>query len=109
MVDQWTGWKKFPQPQRGEHLDAPFGPGVYELRRASSGELVGFGHSSHVAATLARQMRPTLWKRWTGAIRDAGDIEYRTMAASSPRTARDHATKIERRRAAYWGRLALRA
>jgi hypothetical protein len=31
------------------------------------------------------------------------------MAANSPRSARDHAANIERRREAYWGRLALRS
>src|SRR5438105_4035866 len=64
MVDQWSSWKKFPEPQRGEHLDAPLGPGIYELRRATSGENLGFGHSPNVAATLTRQMAPSFWARW---------------------------------------------
>jgi hypothetical protein len=110
MVDQWSSWKKFPEQQRGEHLDAPLGPGIYELRRATSGEALGFGHSPNVAATLARQMAPSFWERWRGKMSlDVRDIQYRTMAAVSPRSARDYAANIERRREAYWGRLALRS
>jgi hypothetical protein len=109
MVDQWTSWKKFPEPQRGEHLDAPLGPGIFEVRRATSGEVLAFGHSPNVAVTLARQMAPSFWERWRGKMSlDLRDIEYRTMAATTPRSARDHAAKIDRQREAYWGRLALR-
>jgi hypothetical protein len=109
MVDQWTSWKKFPEPKRGEHLDAPLGPGIYELRRSTSGEMLGFGHSPNVAATLTRQMAPSFWERVRGKMTlDLRDIEYRTMAAASKQSARDHAANIERRRADYWGRLAVR-
>ncbi len=94
---------------RGEHLNAPVGPGVYELRSATTGDLIAFGHSPNVASTLSRQLAPTFWDRWFRKSRlDVRDVEYRTMGATSPRTARDHAQSIERRREAYWGRLALR-
>jgi hypothetical protein len=109
MVDQWTSWKKFPEAKRGEHLDAPLGPGIYELRRATSGEMLGFGHTPNVAVTLSRHMTPSLWERMRGKMTlDLRDIEYRTMAATSRQSARDHAANIERRREAYFGRLAMR-
>jgi len=107
MVDQWTAWKKFPEPRRGEHLDAPVGPGVYELRRASTGEMLGFGHSANVAATLTRRMQPSWWRRLVGAAPDVRDVEYRTMAASSASAARDHVAGIERRRQVFWSRIAM--
>ncbi len=106
MVDQWTRWKKFPEPRRGEHLEAPLGPGVYELRRMTSGELLDFGYSPNVAATLARHIVPTFWERLRRrGLPEVRDIEYRTMAAVSAQRARDHAASIARRREIYWSRL----
>lgn len=110
MVDQWSSWKKFPEPQRGEHVDAPLGPGLYEVRRGTSGEVLAFGHSPNVAVTLARQTTPSFWERWRGKMSiDVRDMEYRTMAATSPALARAHAANIERRRENYWDRVALRS
>lgn len=108
MVDQWTSWKKFPEPKLGEHLDAPLGPGVYELRNAMSGEMLAFGHSPNVASTLTKQLTPSFWQRMRGTAPDLRNIEYRTMAASSPQSARDHVASIERRREVYWERIAVR-
>ena len=109
MVDQWSAWKKFPMSQRGEHLDAPVGPGVYELRSATSGNLIAFGHSPNVAAALSRELQPSVWDRWLRRQRiDVRDVEYRTMGAASARVARDHAANIDRRREVLWGRIAVR-
>ncbi len=27
----WSEWRNFPDPRRGEHLNAPFGHGLYQL------------------------------------------------------------------------------
>jgi len=32
MADQWSEWRRFPDPRKLEFLIAPFGPGCYELR-----------------------------------------------------------------------------
>ena len=43
MSDRWTGWKSFPDDYHGEYIQAPIGPGLYEVCRASTGEQVAFG------------------------------------------------------------------
>jgi hypothetical protein len=54
-------------------------------------------------------MAPSFWERVRGKMTpDVRDIEYRTMAAASKQSARDHAANIERRRADYFGRIAVR-
>lgn len=50
MPDQdWSEWRPFPDPRQGDYLYAPFGPGVYELRHRTSGEVILFGQSGNVA------------------------------------------------------------
>ena len=53
MVQTWSNWRRFPDAQSGEHVEAPIGPGVYEVRHAMTGRVVAFGHSANVANALA--------------------------------------------------------
>ncbi|MFZ0104116.1 MAG: hypothetical protein WAL49_17700, partial [Pseudolabrys sp.] len=53
MVQTWSTWKRFPDAQSGEHVEAPIGPGVYEVRHTMTGRVVAFGHSGNVANALA--------------------------------------------------------
>jgi hypothetical protein len=53
MVQTWSNWKRFPDAQSGEHVEAPIGPGVYEVRHTMTGRVVAFGHSANVANALA--------------------------------------------------------
>ena len=105
MVSQWTAWRPFPKPQRGEHLSAPVGPGVYELRCVKSGESIAFGHSPNVAMTLTQLRAGSFWERWFGRrSQPQREIEYRTMSAATPRVAREHANVLENRRSAFLDR-----
>jgi hypothetical protein len=107
MVDRWSEWKTFPAQRRGEHLDAPVGPGLYELRHRSTGEVLGFGQAANVAAALTRHFTPSLWERMIG--RNAPDVryvEYRTMSARDKQHARAQAASIAWRREAFWGHAA---
>ena len=45
----WTAWTRFPDPRLRGILTAPFGPGVYQLRRADTGELVLVGRGKNTA------------------------------------------------------------
>ena len=45
MVQTWSGWKRFPDAQSGEFVEAPTGPGVYEVRHTLTGRVVAFGHA----------------------------------------------------------------
>lgn len=99
MMSEWSEWRTFPDPERGGYLLAPFGPGVYEIRHRSTGELVLFGQGSHVAYRLT-SLFPQPWGRGTrnnNAKRtymwdNRDDLEYRTLACTS----KDEAKAIER-------------
>ena len=43
MIGRWMDWKRLPKAERGEHIEAPIGPGVYEVREAATGALFAFG------------------------------------------------------------------
>jgi hypothetical protein len=107
-MDRWSEWKSFPAYDRGENLNAPVGPGLYELRHRHTGEVLGFGHAANVATALTAFFTPTFWKRLLNKKPPVHqrDVEYRTMGASSLRHARDQEAAINWRRSALWGRAA---
>lgn len=83
----WSDWSPFPNPQKGEYLYAPFGPGVYQLRNRKTDEFVLFGQGDNVAFRMSSLLpepygagfrknakkREYVWKY-------IDDIEYRTIA-----------------------------
>jgi hypothetical protein len=89
MAGSFTPWKQFPDPQRGGVIEAPIGPGVYEVRRIANGEPVAFGYSKKVAQDLLR-LRPAptapSWMRrlmrGTAGLTPS-ELEYRTCAATT--------------------------
>ena len=86
MIGRWTEWKRFPMAERGELLEAPIGPGIYEVREAASGALFAFGATDSVAHDLAGlTIRPRTFGSWFGFKPAAGDanLEYRTCATST--------------------------
>src|SRR5207302_855761 len=87
MVSGWAAWKPFPSSETGGHIDAPIGPGVFEVRHMATGELIAFGESARVAHDLTKLLRPSApWNRLLGR-KGVGhhprDLEYRTCAAVS--------------------------
>jgi hypothetical protein len=57
MPAQWTNWKSFPDAFHGDCIEAPAGPGVYEVCDASTREQVAFGSTRNVAQTLSRVLK----------------------------------------------------
>ena len=53
MIATWSEWKRYPKAARGERLEAPIGPGIYEVRHASSGALFAFGAVDNLAHALS--------------------------------------------------------
>jgi hypothetical protein len=95
----WTHWRPFPDPRKGGILCAPFGPGVYDLRRISTKEPVLFGIGSRCAHRMTSLLPKPLGcgTRNNSAKRDyllehLDDIEYRTH----PCNTRAEAATIER-------------
>lgn len=109
-MQSWSSWKRFPDAQSGEHVEAPIGPGVYEVRHTLTGRVVAFGHSSNVAnalselklnggvGTFARLFRkPSLVSR-------VADLEYRTCAAATRADAKVAAHRLLGLRQTAWRR-----
>ena len=108
MVSTWGLWRAFPKHESGGHIDAPIGPGVYEVRHADSGELIAFGPANSVAQALSKLVpRPATGLRSLFAgksLAHRGDLEYRTCSASSSGEAKSAAERLLGRREVFWRR-----
>ena len=101
MISTWSEWKRYPRAGRGENLEAPISPGIYEVRIASTGALHSFGAVDNVAQALALlQVGPKSWfgRRETS---DLPDLEYRTCATSTKADAKAAAERMIGRRETY--------
>ena len=101
MISTWSEWKRYPRPGRGDNLEAPISPGIYEVRIAGSGALYSFGAVDNLAQALA--LLPVGSKSWFGRRDTSGvpDLEYRTCATSSKSDAKAAAERMIGRRETY--------
>ena len=101
MISTWSEWKRYPRAGRGENLEAPISPGIYEVRYASTGALHSFGAVENVAQALALLARGS--KSWFGRREPSAtsDLEYRTCATSSRADAKAAVERMIGRREAY--------
>jgi len=104
MRDRWTGWKSFPDDYHGEYIQAPLGPGLYEVCRASTRETIAFGCTRNVVSSLGDLLKPRGLMRWLSFRRvrrhNPGEFEYRTWGTASIADARQVARTIRARNAA---------
>jgi hypothetical protein len=99
----WTNWKPFPDPRNGAPIEAPIGPGVFEVRRISNGETVVFDHTANVARALLTIAEAGSRPRLFGRRRpDPGDLEYRTCAAATSMDAKSIASRLTSQRRLFW-------
>ena len=101
MISTWSEWKRYPRPGRGDNIEAPITPGIYEVRIASTGALHSFGAVDNVAQALA--MLPIGHKSWFGRRDPASlpDLEYRTCATSTKADAKAAAERMIGSRETY--------
>lgn len=87
MSDRWTTWKSFADDFYGEFIQAPLGPGLYEVCRSSTREQVAFGCTRNVADALGDLLRPRGLKSWLffkrGRRYETGELEYRTCSTAT--------------------------
>jgi hypothetical protein len=107
-ISTWSEWKRYPRPGRGENIEAPISPGIYEVRIASTGALHSFDAVDNVAEALALlNVGSKAWgsKSWFGRRDPATlpDLEYRTCATSSKAAAKAAAERMIGRRETYMG------
>lgn len=81
----WSDWQRFPDPEACGYLFAPFGPGVYELRNAKTGQKVLFGRGRRCATRMGSLLPDGGGTRNNEAKRDyvmnhLAELEYRTCA-----------------------------
>jgi hypothetical protein len=104
MISTWTEWKRYPRAARGENLEAPISPGIYEVRHAASGAMFGFGAVDNLAQALALlPVAPKSLTSWFGRreTTDLPELEYRTCATSSKADAKIAAERMIGRRDTY--------
>jgi hypothetical protein len=101
MISTWSEWKRYPRAGRGENIEAPITPGIYEVRFAGTGALHSFGAVDNVAQALS--MLSIGPKSWFGRRDPAvtADLEYRTCATSSKADAKAAAERMIGRRETY--------
>jgi hypothetical protein len=106
MTVAWTAWKTFPAQYSDASLDAPTGPGVFEVRDMATGAQVAFGVSANVAGSLATLIQPqasgllSILAR-KRIVHRAVDMEYRFCATASLKEARAEEDRLNGLRRAY--------
>lgn len=110
MVQTWSSWKRFPDAQSGDNVEAPIGPGVYEVRHTLTGRVIAFGHARNVANALGQLKLnggvgtfARLFRRQPLVSR-VSDLEYRTCAAGSRAEAKTTAQRLLGLRQTAWRR-----
>ncbi|HEU5017384.1 MAG TPA: hypothetical protein VFT69_05375 [Pseudolabrys sp.] len=111
-MQTWSGWKRFPDGESREEIDALPGPGVYEVRHTLTGRVLAFGHAANVAQALVElQVNggtgafARLFRRQLLTAR-MPDLEYRTCAAVSRAEAKAAAHRLLGLRQTAWRRRA---
>ena len=110
MVQTWSSWKRYPDAHDGGHVEAPIGPGVYEVRSASTGRVVAFGHARNVANAITdlkvnggiSPLQRLFGKQ--PLVSHVHDLEYRTYAAASRAEAKTAANRLTGLRQTAWRR-----
>ena len=109
MIATWSEWKRYPKAVRGEQLQAPIGPGIYEVRHTSSGALFAFGAVENIAQALSSiTAGPKSFASWFGRRDPAAlpDLEYRTCATSTHDDAKIAADRMIGRRETFMSHVA---
>ncbi|MCG6206155.1 hypothetical protein LPW26_16010 [Rhodopseudomonas sp. HC1] len=107
MTPSWSGWKHYPQGGLG-NIDAPIGPGIYEVRRATDGGMFAFDVVENLAMALAKlQTRPKRlgWFGRRGGVA-LPELEYRYFPTRSWEHARLAADHMLSRRESWFNRAA---
>ena len=110
MVQAWSSWKRFPDVKSGDSIEAPIGPGVYEVRHASTGHVIAFGPAGNVAHALSELKLDggagafSRLFRKQPLVAHVSEMEYRTCAAASRAEAKTAAHRMQGLRQTAWRR-----
>jgi len=107
MNQIWSGWKRFPDAESGDNVEAPIGPGVYEVRHTLTGRLIAFGHAANVAHAIT-ELKVDRTNPFARLFKPApltsrvSDLEYRTCVAASRAEAKTAAQRLKGLREIAW-------
>jgi hypothetical protein len=92
VAERWTSWRSFRDAKHGDYLEAPIGPGIYEIRRASDRESLKLACTTNIANALSVFCKPGK-RRWrflfrTVATYAPGELEYRFWSHVTPSEAK---------------------
>jgi len=110
MMQTWSSWKRFPDVKSGDTIEAPIGPGVYEVRHTMTGRLMAFGHARNVTNAISDLklnggVSPfARFFRRQPLVARVSDLEYRTCAAASRADAKTAAQRLLGLRQNAWRR-----
>ncbi len=111
MVQTWSSWKRFPDAESGDMVEAPIGPGVYEVRHTLTGRVIAFGRAGNVAHALSKlKVNGGVGSRFLSVFRKqslvsrVSDLEYRTCATATRAEAKIAAHHLFSLRQIAWRR-----
>jgi len=107
-MSNWSKWMPFPDPRKNGYLYAPFGAGVYELRRRSTGGKVLFGKGGNLAFRMSSLLPKPYGcgtrensKKQKYVFKYIGDVEYRTLSCGLKEEADAAEKKLRKNRNDY--------
>jgi len=102
-MHDWSDWLLFPDPKNKGILIAPFGPGVYELRRVNTNKCVLRGRSKNCAYRMTSLLPPPLGqgtrnneKKRKYVLDNLKLIEYRFCACTTEEESRELEARLHK-------------
>ena len=99
-MNNWSKWMPFPDPRNNGYLYAPFGAGVYELRRRSTGRKVLFGKGGNLVFRMSSLLPKPYGcgtrrnqEKQKYVLKYIDDLEYRTLSSCTE----EEANTVERK------------
>jgi len=104
MITAWGAWKRYPRVECGDKLEAPIGPGIYEVRVVATGAVFAFGAVDNLAEALSRVANPPRLLKLFVIRRNASvlpNLEYRICTTDTKKAAKIAADRMIGRREAF--------
>lgn len=98
----WSEWRNFPDPRKGDYLIAPLGYGLYQLKNIKSNEFILFGIGNNCAYRFSSLLprpygqgtRNNNFKR-DYVLENISNIQYRTISFLSKENMRKTEKEIK--------------
>ncbi len=102
MEERWASWRSFENSELSGYLEAPVGPGVYEIRQTSDRALVKLSFTTNIAHELSiflARGKGSQFLFWTHTPYANGELEYRFWSVNTRAKAKTTLRQIKEQRA----------